>query len=149
MMNVVLYILHSSEHKSDGVTVSVEYNNTRKVFYIDTSGVNDPAAKIIEFINGKSNKSMCSAKIIPLMLMNTERTENTFPLNAILVNMPNIKSSLYNLNILNTCEYGEQIYICEGITDALSLNQIGKKALAVMGANNFKKEYIFLLKDYD
>lgn len=50
MMNVVLY---SSEHKSDGVTVSVEYNNTRKVFYIDTSGVNDPAAKIIEFINGK------------------------------------------------------------------------------------------------
>ena len=65
------------------------------------------------------------------------------------VNMPNIKSSLYNLNILNTCEYGEQIYICEGITDALSLNQIGKKALAVMGANNFKKEYIFLLKDYD
>ena len=65
------------------------------------------------------------------------------------VNLPNISSTLYNMNILNNCKKGEKIYICEGITDALSLNQIGKKAVAVMGANNFKKEYIFILMDYE
>jgi len=65
------------------------------------------------------------------------------------VNLPNVKSSLYNMNILNSCQKGDDIYICEGITDALSLNQIDKKAVAVMGANNFKKEYIFLLMDYN
>ena len=35
---------------------------------------------------------MCSAKITPMILMNTERTENTFPLKAILANMPNINN---------------------------------------------------------
>jgi DNA primase len=65
------------------------------------------------------------------------------------VNLPNVKSSLYNLNILNDCKKSETIYICEGITDTLSLCQKGKKAVGIMGANNFKKEYVFLLKNYD
>lgn len=65
------------------------------------------------------------------------------------VNLPNVKSSLYNMNILNECKNGEKIYICEGITDTLSLSQKGKKAVGIMGANNFKKEYVFLLNNYD
>jgi len=65
------------------------------------------------------------------------------------VNLPNVKSSLYNLNILNDCKHGEAIYICEGITDTLSLCQKGKKAVGIMGANNFKKKYVFLLNNYD
>lgn len=65
------------------------------------------------------------------------------------VNLPNVKSSLYNMNILRNCKNGEMIYICEGITDTLSLSQKGKKAVGIMGANNFKKEYVFLLKNYD
>lgn len=65
------------------------------------------------------------------------------------VNLPNLKSSLYNMSILKNCKNNEKIYICEGITDTLSLTQIGKKAVGIMGANNFKKEYVFLLKNYD
>ncbi len=65
------------------------------------------------------------------------------------VNLPNVKSSLYNMNILNNCRRGDKIYIAEGITDTLTLNQEGYKAVGVMGANNFKKEYIFLLMDYE
>jgi len=65
------------------------------------------------------------------------------------VNLPNVTSSLYNINILNDCKKGDDVYICEGITDTLSMYQAGKKAVAVMGANNFKKEYIFMLMDFN
>lgn len=64
------------------------------------------------------------------------------------INLSNVKSYLYNINILNDCKKGDNIYICEGITDAISMYQAGKNAVAVMGANNFKKEYIFKLMDY-
>ena len=65
------------------------------------------------------------------------------------VNLPNVSSSLFNMNILKGCANGSEVYICEGITDTLSLSQIGKKVVGVMGANNFKKEYVLLLKNYN
>ena len=65
------------------------------------------------------------------------------------VNLPNVKSSLYNMNILNDCRRGEKIYIAEGITDTLTLNQKGYNSIGIMGANNFKKEYVFLLINYE
>lgn len=65
------------------------------------------------------------------------------------VNLPNVKSSLYNMNVLKDCAYGDRIYIAEGITDTLSLNQNGYTAVGIMGANNFKKEYIFDLLNFD
>ena len=54
----------------------------------------------------------------------------------------------YNLQILNECIHGEKIYICEGITDTLTMLENGYKAVGIMGSNNFKKEYIEYLSKY-
>lgn len=65
------------------------------------------------------------------------------------VNLPNVKSSIYNLQILNECIHGEKIYICEGITDTITMLENGYKAVGIMGSNNFKKEYIYHFMNFD
>ncbi|MFK2823835.1 CHC2 zinc finger domain-containing protein [Arcobacter sp. YIC-80] len=65
------------------------------------------------------------------------------------VHLPNVKSSIYNLQILDQCNIGEKVYICEGVSDTLSMLEKGYKAIGIMGATNFKKEYIYYFMDYD
>lgn len=65
------------------------------------------------------------------------------------INLPNVKSSIYNLQILNKLNQGDKIYICEGITDTLTMIENGYNAVGIMGSNNFKKEYIYYFMNFN
>lgn len=63
-------------------------------------------------------------------------------------NLENIKTEIYNRQIIKELKHDDQLFICEGETDTLSALSIGKNAIGILGANNFKKEYVELLKDF-
>ena len=40
------------------------------------------------------------------------------------------------------------VYICEGVTDTIAAEQLGLKAVGVLGAASFKEKYVKILLDY-
>lgn len=58
------------------------------------------------------------------------------------------KTRLFNLPILNTMKFGEDLYISEGITDCLALLSSGKKAVAVPSATILPQLDLIKLKTY-
>lgn len=63
--------------------------------------------------------------------------------------MVSCKTRVFNLPILNTLNYGDSLYISEGITDCLALLSSGLKAVAIPSATILPKEDLALLKFYD
>ena len=55
----------------------------------------------------------------------------------------------YNKNIFNSLEKGSKLLVCEGEFDCMMAVQAGQNAIGVPGANNFPKEDINLLKDFE
>lgn len=49
------------------------------------------------------------------------------------------KTKLYNMQILASMQQGEDLYICEGVTDCMALLSSGKKAVAIPSATNLPK----------
>jgi len=47
---------------------------------------------------------------------------------------------LFNAETLKNLATGERVYICEGVFDAMMIEQNGYKATAILGVNNFKPE---------
>lgn len=58
------------------------------------------------------------------------------------------KTRLYNLPVLNTIKFGEDLYISEGITDCLALLSVGKKAVAIPSATILPQFDLIKLKTY-
>lgn len=58
------------------------------------------------------------------------------------------KSRLFNLPILNTMTFGEELYISEGITDCLALLSAKKKAVAIPSATILPQFDLSKLKTY-
>ena len=56
---------------------------------------------------------------------------------------------LFNPDTLEGLENGSKVYICEGVFDAMILEQNGYRAVAILGVNNFKPEYTELFKGLD
>lgn len=56
---------------------------------------------------------------------------------------------LFNADTLKTLTKGERVYICEGVFDAMMLEQNGFKATAILGVNNFKPERAELYSGLD
>lgn len=56
---------------------------------------------------------------------------------------------LFNADILKRLKKGDRIYICEGVFDAMILQQYDYNAVAILGVNNFKQEMINFFKDFD
>ena len=56
---------------------------------------------------------------------------------------------IFNLNTLNGLKAGDKLYICEGAFDAMTLEQAGFNAIAILGVNNFKPESVKLFKGLD
>jgi len=56
---------------------------------------------------------------------------------------------LFNTDTLKDIKKGDKIYICEGVFDAMILEQEGYKAVAILGVNNFKPERAGLFKGFD
>lgn len=48
---------------------------------------------------------------------------------------------LYNINTLKAKTKGTRVYVCEGVFDALIMEQEGYHAVAILGVNNFKPEW--------
>jgi DNA primase len=53
---------------------------------------------------------------------------------------------LFNIDTLRGIKVGGKVYICEGVFDAMMLEQEGFKAVAILGVNNFKPEMSQLFK---
>lgn len=53
---------------------------------------------------------------------------------------------LFNADILSRLKSGDKVYICEGVFDAMMLEQNGYNAVAILGVNNFKPETAGLFK---
>lgn len=58
------------------------------------------------------------------------------------------KTCLYNIPILNTMTYGEDLYISEGVTDCLALLSSGKKAVAIPSATILPKSDLLSLAKF-
>lgn len=58
------------------------------------------------------------------------------------------RTRLFNLPILNTMKYGDDLYISEGITDCLALLSAGKKAVAIPSATILPQLDLIKLKTY-
>ena len=56
---------------------------------------------------------------------------------------------LFNTDTLQNLTKGERVYICEGVFDAMMLEQNGFKAVAILGVNNFKPDMAELFSGLD
>lgn len=65
------------------------------------------------------------------------------------MNLAGVKSTIFNEIVLKNIKYGDRLIITEGLTDAISLVQLGINAIGIMGASNFKSSYVPMLKNYD
>lgn len=58
------------------------------------------------------------------------------------------KTRVFNLPILTTMQYGEDLYISEGVTDCLALLSSGKKAVAIPSATILPEDDLYKLRYY-
>ena len=56
--------------------------------------------------------------------------------------LKDIQIPLFNTNTLTGLAKDERVYICEGVFDALVMEQEGYHAVAILGVNNFKPEWV-------
>jgi DNA primase len=56
---------------------------------------------------------------------------------------------LFNAEILKRLATGERVYICEGVFDAMTIEQAGYKAVAILGVNSFKPQMAELFSGLD
>jgi len=74
------------------------------------------------------------------------RLNNEHPKN---LNLKGIPTPLFNTDTLVELEKCDKIYICEGVFDAMMLEQGGYNAVAILGVTNFKPETTELFKGLD
>lgn len=65
------------------------------------------------------------------------------------MNLYGVKSRIFNEKILKDLIVYDNLVITEGLPDTLSLYQRGINAIGIMGASNFKDEYVEILKNYE
>lgn len=65
------------------------------------------------------------------------------------INLNGIKSTIFNIITLSNISPNDKLIICEGIPDTIRVHQLGYNAIGILGATNFKQEYIKYLIDYD
>jgi DNA primase len=64
------------------------------------------------------------------------------------INLNGIETCIYNLQIVNELSKGQELIICEGVTDCIASLSMGRPAIGIPGASAFKEEYVELLKSY-
>lgn len=80
-----------------------------------------------------------------IIFLQGRRTDNQHP------RYMHLKRSvpLFNTETLKTLKAGERVYICEGVFDAIMLEQQDYRAVAILGVNNFKPEMAGPFKGLD
>ena len=56
---------------------------------------------------------------------------------------------LFNTDALDGMKRGDTVFICEGVFDAMMLEQNGYRAVAILGVNNFKPDFVDLFRGLD
>lgn len=64
------------------------------------------------------------------------------------VNLQGVPPQLYNLTALIETKPRGKVFLCEGVPDTISAMQLYKSAIGVLGATNFRKDYLEVLDDY-
>jgi DNA primase catalytic core len=64
------------------------------------------------------------------------------------INLSNINTVPFNLQVLNKLPKLSHVLITEGVTDCISCWVLGKPAIGIIGASGFKEEYINFFKDF-
>lgn len=77
-----------------------------------------------------------------IVFLQGRRFDNAHPKYLML---SDVEVSLFNSDALKRHKKTEPVYICEGVFDAMMMDQNGKTAVAVLGVNNFKKKHAELL----
>lgn len=65
------------------------------------------------------------------------------------LHLKGVSVPLYHKDILKDLKRGDRVYICEGVFDAMMLEQNGYHAVAILGVNNFKPEMTHQFKGLD
>lgn len=65
------------------------------------------------------------------------------------IGLKGIEKPMFNIDIINNATFGSKVYICEGVTDAISAAQLGFQAVGILGASSFKAEWANEFKDFD
>jgi len=65
------------------------------------------------------------------------------------LHLKGVSVPLYNTHILQDLQKGDRVYICEGVFDAMTLEQNGYNAVAILGVNNFKPEMAHQFKGFE
>jgi len=64
------------------------------------------------------------------------------------VNLLGVRPQLYNLTALIETKPKGKVFLCEGVPDTISAMQLHKSAIGILGATNFRKDYLEVLSDY-
>lgn len=65
------------------------------------------------------------------------------------LNLIDIPKPIFNLDTLTKLNKGERVYICEGVFDAMMLEQEGYNAVAILGVTDFRPEEVEIFKPYE
>ena len=65
------------------------------------------------------------------------------------IGLKGIIKPLYNVSIINSLSKRSLLFICEGIPDVLAANEMGYRAVGVLGAHSFKEHWVEVLLPYD
>jgi DNA primase len=65
------------------------------------------------------------------------------------LNPKGIAKPLYNADRLRSLSAGKRIHICEGVPDALALEENGLPAVAVLGAGSFREQWVDAFMPYE
>jgi len=65
------------------------------------------------------------------------------------LHLKGVSVPLFHSDILKDLKRGDSVYICEGVFDAMMLEQNGYNAVAILGVNNFKPEMTHQFKGLD
>jgi len=65
------------------------------------------------------------------------------------LNLKECPVPLFNVDTLQDIPQGGKVFVCEGVFDAMTLEQAGLKAVAIVGVNGFKPEMTDLFKGLD
>jgi len=64
------------------------------------------------------------------------------------INLSDINTVPFNLQILNKLPKLSHVVIAEGVTDCISCCVLGRPAIGIIGASGFKEEYLTFFKDF-
>lgn len=104
-------------------------------------------------VNDKGNLIFYKHKVIipfydkgKIVFLHGRNLDGTHPKYLNLVGIP---KPIFNLEKLTKLKVGDRVYICEGVFDAMRLEQEGYNAVGILGVTDFRPEEVDLFKPFE